>query len=323
MICSPKKSYVAFNLHPKKVEDYNLVSTNILKDKFGIVITGKIDDIDFLTETLKFYNKIFPDAALIVSTWKDLDNASIARIKAQNANLILNELPGVYAPLTLTYQMKTAHEGIKFAKEIGCKYILKTRVDWRLYKPNSLAFLLGTLNSFPVREGTKAKGRLIVTSMTTFKYRTYGLTDTLLFGHIDDLSRYFFYDENDEYFFANEEDIEVTIKDDVPVVTEIYLCSRYLENIGVTLDWTLDDWWLCLKDYFCVVDSYSLDIFWPKYTYENNNRINRHYSKKASRTVEFSDWLALYSGLEMQWQDLNYKEKWSYENKVLKRDTIF
>ena len=159
--------------------------------------------------------------------------------------------------------------------------------------------------------------------MTTFKYRTYGLTDTLLFGHIDDLSRYFFYDENDEYFFANEEDIEVTIKDDVPVVTEIYLCSRYLENIGVTLDWTLDDWWLCLKDYFCVVDSYSLDIFWPKYTYENNNRINRHYSKKASRTVEFSDWLALYSGLEMQWQDLNYKEKWLYENKVLKRDTIF
>ena len=159
--------------------------------------------------------------------------------------------------------------------------------------------------------------------MTTHKYRIYGLTDTIMFGHTDDLKKYWNYDEKDKYFFNNEEDVEVKLINKTPLVCEIYLCSRYLETIGVKNDWTLKHWWECLGKYFLVVDADSLDLFWPKYSYELHNRINKHYSRKASRSVEFSDWLALYSGEKVNWEKNNYQEEWSYKNKKLKREKIF
>ena len=42
--------------------------------------------------------------------------------------------------------------------------------------------------------------------------------------------------------------------------TEILLTARYLLQIGHELKWSLEDWWLALKNYFCIVSSSEIDF---------------------------------------------------------------
>ena len=46
-------------------------------------------------------------------------------------------------------------------------------------------------------------------------------------------------------------------------------------------------------DYFCVVDSYALDMYWYKYERNVEYRFTRSYPEKNPRAIEFSDWLQL------------------------------
>ena len=47
-------NYLTFHLRPKKSSDFNLVSTEILEEKVGIIIQGNIGkNFNFLNETLK------------------------------------------------------------------------------------------------------------------------------------------------------------------------------------------------------------------------------------------------------------------------------
>ena len=171
-------------LFPKSINDFKLVTTHQPEEKCAVIITGAISDINFLITSIKLYKIIFPDCMIIVSTWSSSKKNDIEKIQSENIEIILNDQPKVFAPLTLTYQMKNASEAIKIAEKNNCKFVLKTRTDWRIYKQNSMAFLLGLWKTFKIKNNDITKGRLIVTSMTTHKYRIYGLTDTIIFGHI-------------------------------------------------------------------------------------------------------------------------------------------
>ena len=85
------------------------------------------------------------------------------------------------------------------------------------------------------------------------------------------------------------------------VVAEIFLCSRFLHKLENNISWTLDSWWNCLKNYFCIIDNSSLDLFWNKYDWEYEYRYIRTYSNKFSRAIDFQDWLSLYNGFENNW----------------------
>ena len=123
-----------------------------------------------------------------------------------------------------------------------------------------------------------------------------------MFGHINDLLIYF----DKKNFIESLSDFKININNllinETPVVAEIFLCSRYLKKLKGDLEWTLDDWWKCLEKYFCVVDNSSLDVFWNKYDWNYEYRYIRTYSDKFARSVDFQDWLSLYSKYENNWK---------------------
>ena len=104
----------------------------------------------------------------------------------------------------------------------------------------------------------------------------------------------------------------------------MFFCARYLKAINHKLNWTLEDWWICLSKYFCVIDADSLDLLWTKYEdwfYEK--RYYRSYDSNSARMLEFSEWINLYSDSEntiLNWKDLGYQEKWKIEDGKLKFD---
>ena len=103
------------------------------------------------------------------------------------------------------------------------------------------------------------------------------------------------------------------IINDTPIIAEIFLCSRFIKNIEGDISWKLDDWWKSLKNYFCIIDNSSIDLFWYKYDWDYEFRYLRTYSDKFARAVDFQDWLSLYNGYENNW-NLGSEEHERYNN---------
>ena len=83
----------------------------------------------------------------------------------------------------------------------------------------------------------------------------------------------------------------------------------YLRNLNIELKWSLDHWWECLRDHFGIIDADSIDLLWLKHNWEFEKRLVRNYNFKASRAVEFSDWLSLYTHNKMDWEKTGYHEQ--------------
>ena len=64
-------------------------------------------------------------------------------------------------------------------------------------------------------------------------------------------------------------------------------------------------------------------MFWYKYDWQFEKRFCRSYANKSPRVVEFSDWLSLFSGQDVNWAEIDYKETWGMENGNLKQLSIF
>ena len=305
-------NYLTFHLRPKKSSDFNLVSTEILGEKIGIIIQGNIGkNFNFLKETLKIYEKIFPKTLIIVSTWKSEDQKKILNLQKENIKILFNEEPTGPSPGNIDHQIISTFNGLTLAKKLGVEFCLKQRTDCRINKSNAFSYLISLIKHFPVEKNKpKLKGRIISTSLNTTKYRLFNLSDFLLFGYVDDLLIYFdktsYLDSLKKYNFGNKP----CFIDDTPVVSEIFLCARYLKEINNQINWNLDFWWKSLKEYFCIIDAMSLDLIWLKYDWEFEYRYSKSYSNKIVRGIEFSDWFALYSNMNLEWKKyLNEHEK--------------
>ena len=314
-------NYFSFVLRPKKSYDFNLVTTSKYKrNKFAIILQGPLgEDGLFLIETIKIYKKIFPNCRLVLSTWNTENKKLIENIKLLDIDIILNDLPQSPGNGNINYQLKNTFEAIKYCKTKNVEYIFKTRTDCRVLKPNTLDYLESIIEKFPAENNKLTKFRIIANSIATCKYRIYGLTDICLFGKTEDIENFFYY----------EDELEIIKKNNFPknklvnethIKAEILLTARYLKKIGHNLEWTLEDWWLVLKKYFCVVSAAEIDFFWKKYNWQYEQKLSRSYSSKSNRLIEFSDWFSLYSDKSLNWGDINYKEKWEeIEGKVYKK----
>ena len=76
-------NYFSYSLKPKVSSNFNLVSTSSYKkNKFAIILQGPIgDEGNFVQETVKIYNKIFPNCKIILSTWDHENEKVIKKIK--------------------------------------------------------------------------------------------------------------------------------------------------------------------------------------------------------------------------------------------------
>ena len=126
-----------------------------------------------------------------MSTWNSEKQSIIDKFKRENIEILLNEIPKTKSNGNLNLQLKSTYEAIKLSKNMKLDYILKTRTDCRIMKPNTLDYLLSLHESFPVKKNI-VDGRLIASSIATCKYRIYGLTDICVFGTLKDVEKFFY-----------------------------------------------------------------------------------------------------------------------------------
>ena len=296
-----KDNFLSYHLRPKKAENFNLESTCNIDEKIAIIIQGPIKEkFDFLNNTLKIYKKIFKNSIIIISTWENENINQIKSLIDKNIYVIFNKEP-IFSRSNINHQLISTHEGLSLALQKGAKFTLKTRSDVRISKNNLETFLISLSQTFPVKKNELINSRIIVPSLVTFKYRIFSLSDIVMFGETNDLLVYFdkqFYEESLSIMGIKKENI---LKNNTPVVAEIFLCSRFIGKIENDIKWDLDNWWRCLKDYFCIIDNSSLDLFWYKYDWEVEYRYHKTYSKKLSRAINFNEWLSLYNNCQNNW----------------------
>jgi len=310
-----KDNYLTYHLRPKKSENFHLESTCQIDEKFSIIIQGSIQDkFFFLKNTLEIYKKIFPGSLIIISTWENENINLINSLKNENIFVLFNKEPKKSLS-NIDHQIYSTNSALKFAKEKGAKYSIKTRADIRINKNNLEAFLVSLIKTFPTKKNDYIKSRIIVPSLITFKYRIFSLSDIVMFGETEDLIKYFDKEtflEGLKRFDLNENNL---LKNETPVIAEIFLCSRFVNQLEGQISWKLNNWWDALKNYFCIIDNSSLDLFWYKYDWEYEYRYLRTYSGKFARAIDFQDWLALYNGLNNNWH-LASSEHERYDEKI-------
>ena len=308
-----KNNYLTYHLRPKLAENFNLESTCKINEKIAIIIQGPIKEkFNFLKNTLDIYKKIFKNSLIIISTWENENIELINSLKNENTFVIFSKEP-TKSQSNINHQIFSTNIGLELALKKGAKYSIKTRSDVRINKNNLETYLISLLSTFPVKENNFIKSRIVVPSLITFKYRLYSLSDITMFGETSDLIKYFKnekFEQGIKKFNFNNENLLI---EQTPVIAEIFLCSRFINQIEGNISWNLDNWWRCLKNYFCVIDNSSLDLLWYKYDWEYEYRYLRTYSDKFARAIDFQDWLSLYNGHINNW-DLASNEHEKYNN---------
>ena len=301
LIDATKDNYLTYHLRPKNSENFNLESTCKINEKIAIIIQGPIlEKFLFLKNTLNIYKKIFKNSIIVISTWENENKDLINSLKDENIFILFNKEPQK-SQSNIDHQIISTNRALKFAQEKGVKYSLKTRADIRIHKNNLETFLISLIKTFPPKNNELINSRIIAPSLITFRYRLYSLSDIVLFGETTDLLKYF---KNESFrdglkiLGLGEKNL---IKNFTPVVAEIFLCSRLIQNINGQVLWNLEDWWNSLKNYFCIIDNSALDLFWYKYDWDYEYRFLRTYSDKFSRAIDFQDWLSLYNNFENNW----------------------
>ena len=302
IIDNTKNNYLTYHLRPKKAEDFNLESTCKIDEKIAIIIQGPIQEkFDFLKNTLEIYKKIFKNSIIIISTWKSEDIEKINTLKDENIYILFNDEPEK-SQSNIDHQIFSTNIALKFAMNHNAKYSIKTRADVRLNKSNLETFFISLIKTFPVKSNSLIKSRIIVPSLITFKFRIFSLSDIVMFGETNDLLQYFdleLFRDGLKKFDLNEKKL---LKNETPVVAEIFLCARFMNKLDNSINWNLESWWDSLKNYFCIIDNSSLDLFWHKYDWNYEYRYIRTYSDKFARAIDFQDWLSLYNNSENNWR---------------------
>ena len=302
IIDNTKNNYLTYHLRPKKAEDFNLESTCKIDEKIAIIIQGPIQEkFDFLKNTIEIYKKIFKNSIIIISTWKSEDIEKINTLKDENIYILFNDEPEK-SQSNIDHQIFSTNIALKFAMNHNAKYSIKTRADVRINKSNLETFFISLIKTFPVKSNSLIKSRIIVPSLITFKFRIFSLSDIVMFGETNDLLQYFdleLFRDGLKKFDLNEKKL---LKNETPVVAEIFLCARFMNKLDNSINWNLESWWDSLKNYFCIIDNSSLDLFWHKYDWNYEYRYIRTYSDKFARAIDFQDWLSLYNNSKNNWR---------------------
>jgi hypothetical protein len=291
------KHFVSLNLRPKqfKVETYPKFYDSYLAyaNDWCILVQGPIvNDHDFTMNTIMFYRHLYPNVSIILSSWiGEKSKIDENRLKDLGVYFLFNEMPTYRGISNINLQLVSTQKGLKFASDLGVKYILKTRTDQRVCKTiDFLGHMQNLQLNFPLAHGVLSS-RLVIASTNSFKSRFYGITDMFMFGQMADMQLYWEIPLESEfqqnvplnsdpvYFIANKQ-------------AEGYLVNHFFEALRFTPQWTLEDSQFFIANFFCVVDKEQLDLFWLKYErFIETISFHRKNDAQNWQRFEFADWL--------------------------------
>lgn len=266
-------------------------------DPLGIVVQGPITlTDDFTVETVKHYLSLQPRVRVIVSTWESEDSKAIECLKSLGADVVISQIPAVSGRSNVNRQAVSSLEGIKRAKELGCCVVAKTRSDQRVNSLSALMALPILLKLFPKNINSNKHSRLIALSFGTSKWTPLFLADQFMFGMTDEMLAYWAAPtDTEEYHWRNDYlRKSVATRDYVERSPEHYLLMAYLEKMNIAPDYSVSGWWRILAEHFIIVDRAWLDIYWPKYSPNEERPELIHDGHIDGRSIKYADWLNLY-----------------------------
>ena len=264
-------------------------------DSIAIILQGPImSAFDYTVTTISRYREWYPSSPILFSTWQDESTKIIGEIRSLGCEVIISDRanfsPG---PYNQNLQMATSRAALLAAKAHGARFVVKSRSDQRINNRFAIPALAQLRGAFPFNGRGLQEDRLVVPSLNTFAFRPYGVTDMLMFGNIDDMLLYWdgrLDDRESTYPESN------SLRDFARMrVAEVSFCSNFLEKMGLTLDFSLEQYWGVLAERFLVVDQSFLDLHWPKYS-QVENRWGLWTAKPKFREVSFSMWMLMQSG---------------------------
>ncbi len=291
-----KTHFLTYHQRPHNTTDINVFSDAIRhQPKTAIVLQGPIvHHRDFTLQTIQLYHRLFPDCEIILATWQTEDQDYLKLFDLPKTHIILSQPPKLAGVANINYQLISSQAGTQLAQDIGCQYVLKTRTDQRMYAPNVMEFLLQTVRHFAIHPKYKPHQRIVSMSLNSFKYRLYSLSDMFIFGRTDDVLLYF-----SAPLDTRRRPKAVTSLRDVSKQNfcEVYLATHYLKAIGFKVTWSLRNSWQALADCFAIIDSESLDLFWPKYQQWLEYRYRTYDQLLNKQTLDYKEWFIIYTAL--------------------------
>lgn len=293
-----KSHFLTLKLRPVRSQPLAVDHKFPSEDEIAIVVQGPvIKALDFTVETISLYRRLFPSAEVIFSTWTGEESSDLERIEKLGAHIVTSQIPPVRGIGSHNLQMISSHEGLKAAQQMGITYAIKSRSDQRFHNPYMFSALRNLVDSFPLDQKSDfQEQRIVATSFDSFAYRLYGLGDMFHFGVTSDLLLFWNgtldHRSNSDRLWTPESSLLQVSK---ARLAETYFMTGYLENIGWPVKWTLSDYWSAVAQLFIIVDSAQLDLFWPKYSIQEE-RWKMYQFPMSHQEMDFAFWSYLRSG---------------------------
>ena len=303
-----KELYASFQIKPKDTTQIPIIENATMPHSFAIILQGPICLRDDMTaNSIRFYKKAYPYAAIIVSTWDDELEENISKLAALGAVVVKSSKPSNSGILNVNYQLVNSLAGVRKAKEMGCIYAVKTRTDQRVCKPFIFDSMLSALQIFS--GGKEQKGRIITLGMGSGgMFIPYHTSDFLYFGYTDDLLRIF------SAPLDNRVDDGTIRSGHFPysrrqlsewMDPEIYIMKHYCKDVlGCDTRDTVEAYWNIIKNYLICYSMKDVDLMWNKYDRLYN--LNYYFSSYGgygdseerldTMCFDFFNWLNLYMG---------------------------
>ena len=312
-ITTISKYYVTESRYPANLSFFTAAEQDLTSDT-AIVIRGPIIyDDNFTENTVEIYRALYPRAPIIISTWDYCQLQGEPIINDKNVHIVSLPFSRPKYGGTVNLQIQGNLAGISLASKLGLRYVISTRADQRFYQPKLLKSFRAMINLFTYAhagEGDHQTKRLITSSLDSFKYRLYGVSDMFVYGTIDDVYHYWnaplissvwgqkfhgpHYPESRQVIHRNPSyNSHRTYS--YGRWSEIYIMTEYLRRNGVKISWELKQYWQELGRRFIIVDSNSIGQFWPKYTW-HENRWSDYCRQLEWKEVNHLEWLSFMRG---------------------------
>lgn len=322
--------YAAYKIRPKTVDKMFLIEEeNDIDAQIGIVMQGPLFlENHFTLETVKIYKELFPSAKVILSTWQNENKEELALIKKEkNCIVVLNEMPDDPGVINVNLQCITTMRGIEEAKNLGLKYVAKTRTDWRMYQKGALRFMTHLLDAFPCsNELPRIQNKRIITmdiatDETSIMFYPFWLSDIFQFGEIKDMETYWNQpmskqgkmDKEGLNRFIRTNNYTWKRRVEEGLLIEARLAINYYERMfGEFPPIEVDTFWKFVKDYFMIVPRSLVGGYWYKYDSRRYNEsedwgtcyVGDTEQKLLTYNFDFVSWFNLIN------EDLDYPDKY-------------
>lgn len=325
--------YINLVCKPKRESQYSVLrmENKIHKNKIAIVLQGPLDIRDnFTLDTIKIYKKLFPNEEIIISTWQDAKKEDLELFHKTGCHIVLSNYPKTSGRGNVNYQIKSSLEGIKKAKELGCKYVIKSRTDQRISKANVVGYLYSLLKTFKPGNSIQNSRIVILQGSTGCMFLPYYIADFFYFGHVDEMLRLFSCKLENTHFNNREEnnkaDLEIYSKFKIGKALHLcapqnYIMENYAREIGRIPNDTVKEYWDFIEQCTVPISVSQLGLIWRKYSnniFENawSHEFEFEDSEDQLLTYNwtFENWLSLISG------EIKYDPK--YEKYRLRKRVI-